>query len=143
MSTVVDTRPSPGVPRPYEFPSVGRVRLPNGVELRTADLPGRPLVSAALILRHGAVDEPADRAGATILAGRSLTEGTERYDAIELVEASERLGATLHAEASWDATSVSVDVSAERLEAALELLAEIAHRPTFPRARWSGSATSA
>ena len=132
MSTVVDSRPSPGVPRPYEFPSVGRVRLPNGVELRTADLPGRPLVSAAMILRYGAVDEPADRAGATILAGRSLTEGTERYDAIELVEASERLGATLHAEASWDATSVSVDVPAERLEAALELLAEIAHRPTFP-----------
>src|SRR5439155_10639057 len=46
--------------------------------------------------------------------------------------ASERLGASLHADASWDATSVSADVPGERLAPALELLAEMAHRPTFP-----------
>ena len=34
MGTVVDTRPTPGIPRPYEFPRVGRVVLPNGVVLR-------------------------------------------------------------------------------------------------------------
>jgi zinc protease len=130
--TVVDTRPGAGTPRPYEFPPVGRMRLGNGVTLRIADLPGRPLVSAALLVRRGAVDEPAELGGATILAARALTEGTERYDAVELVEASERLGASLHAEASWDAMSAAVDVPAERLEAALELLAEVIHRPTFP-----------
>ena len=130
--SVVDTRPPAGTPRPYEFPYVSRVRLPNGVELRIADLPGRPLVSAALIVRQGAVDEPPELGGATILAARALTEGTQRFDAIELVEASERLGASLHAEASWDALSASVDVPAERLGQALELLAEVVHRPTFP-----------
>jgi zinc protease len=132
VSVVVDTRPGAGTPRPYEFPFVSRTRLPNGVELRIADLPGRPLVSAALLVRRGAVDEPAEYGGATILAARALTEGTERYDAIELTEAAERLGASLHAEASWDAMSAAVDVPAERLEAALELLAEVVHRPTFP-----------
>jgi zinc protease len=132
LNVVVDERPGAGTPRPYEFPFVSRTRLPNGVELRIADLPGRPLVSAALIARSGAVEEPPERGGATILAARALTEGTERYDAIELVEAAERLGASLHAEASWDAISASVDVPAERLEAALELLAEVVHRPTFP-----------
>ena len=49
-------------------------------------------------------------AGATVLAARALTEGTERYDAIALVEASERLGASLHADAGWDAVTVGVDV---------------------------------
>jgi zinc protease len=49
-----------------------------------------------------------------------------------LIEASERLGATLHVDASWDAFAVSVDVAASRLGAALELLAELAQRPTFP-----------
>ena len=88
LNVVVDQRPGAGTPRPYEFPSVSRTRLPNGVELRIADLPGRPLVSTALIARSGAVEEPADRGGATILAARALTEGTERYDAIELVEAA-------------------------------------------------------
>ena len=84
------------------------------------------------MLRNGASDEPPAHAGATVLAARALSEGTERFDAIALVEASERLGASLHADAGWDAMSVSVDVPAARLEPALELLAEMALHPTFP-----------
>jgi zinc protease len=129
---VVDTRPTPGQPRHYEFPSFERTRLPNGLTVIVANLPGRPLVSASLVMRSGAGDEPDLWAGATILAARALSEGTEKYDAIALIEATERLGAGLHAEASWDATSASIDVPSERLEAALELLAEMVHNPTFP-----------
>jgi zinc protease len=66
------------------------------------------------------------------MAARAMTEGTERYPGVELIEAAERLGATLHVDASWDAFTVSVDVAASRLRAALELLAELAQRPTFP-----------
>ena len=131
---VVAERPTPGTPRPYEFPAVERSRLANGLSLVLADLPGRPLVSASLVLRNGAVDEPDGDGGATVLAARALTEGTEVHDAIELVEAAERLGASIHAEAGWDAMSVGVDVPAARLEPALELLAEVALQPTFPEA---------
>jgi len=131
-STVIDIRPTPGTPRPYAFPAFDRITLGNGLTVVTAHLAGRPLVGAALIMRNGAVDEPPEWAGATILAARALAEGTDRYTAIELVEATERLGAAIHAEASWDATSASVDVPAARLEPALELLAEVVHRPTFP-----------
>ncbi len=131
---VVAERPTPGTPRPYEFPTVERSRLANGLSLIVADLPGRPLVSATLVLRNGAVDEPDSDAGATVLAARALTEGTEERDAIALIEASERLGASLHAEAGWDAMTIGIDVPAARLEAAMELLAEVALRPTFPEA---------
>jgi len=61
-----------------------------------------------------------------------MTEGTERYPGVELIEAAERLGSTLHAEASWDAFAASVEVAASRLRAALELLDELVERPTFP-----------
>ncbi len=125
-------RPVPGTPRPYEFPGFERGRLSNGIEVRTVHLPGRPLVSAALVLRTGAGDEPAEEAGATVLAARALPEGTERYDAVALVEATERLGAELHADAGWDSTAVGVDVPVARLAQALELLAEVVERPTFP-----------
>jgi zinc protease len=134
VTEVVATRPVPGTPRPYEFPPFRRDRLSNGLRLITVHLPGRPLVTATLLLPNGAADEPADQAGATVLAARALSEGTERYDAIALIEASERLGATLHAEAGWDATSAGVDVPAARLEPALDLLAEMVARPTFPEA---------
>jgi predicted Zn-dependent peptidase len=96
------------------------------------DLPGRPLVSASLLIPVGAAEEREDEAGLTVLMARALSEGTEQYDAIGLVEAGERLGASLHAEAGWDAMSVSVDVPAARLAPALDLVLEMAARPTFP-----------
>jgi zinc protease len=129
---VIATRPEPGAPRAYEFPAVAVDQLSNGLRILIADLPGRPLVSASVVIRGGASLEPAADAGSTVLAARALSEGTERYDAIELVEATERLGASLHADSGWDALSVSVDVPADRLAAALELVAEVLLRPTFP-----------
>jgi zinc protease len=129
---VVAERPTPGHPRPYAFPDFVRDRLPNGLTVITVPIHGRPLIAATLVLRNGAVDEPAEAAGSTVLAARALPEGTEHYDAIALVEASERLGASLHAETSWDSMSAGVEVPGERLEAAVDLLAEMVGRPTFP-----------
>ena len=132
LEAALATRPVPGTPRPFRFPAFERGRLSGGLPVVAVHLPGRPLVTASLILPNGAADEPAADGGATVLAARALTEGTERLDAVALVEATERLGASLRAEASWDATVVGVDVPAERLGPALELLAEVVRRPTFP-----------
>ena len=129
---VVAERPQPGAPRPYDFPTVTGGRLSNGLSVLIADLPGRPLISASIVVTGGAVEEPPGVAGATVLAARALTEGTERYEAIALVEAGERLGASLHADAGWDALTVGVDVPAARLEPALDLVAEVLLHPTFP-----------
>jgi zinc protease len=129
---VIAERPTPGTPRPYDFPNVTSTRLDNGLTILVSDLSGRPLTSATIVLPIGAGDEPPDEGGAAVLAARALTEGTERYDAVGLTEASERLGASIHADSGWDATSISVDVPTTRLAPALELLAEVLLRPTFP-----------
>ena len=132
LQDILAARPSPGQPRAYNFPPFERTVLPSGLQVLAVHVPGRPLVSANLVFRTGAADEPADLAGATVLAARAMTEGTERYPGLELIEAAERLGATLHADASWDAFAASVEVAASRLRAALELLDELVERPTFP-----------
>lgn len=129
---VVAERPVPGRPRPYEFPAAERTTLANGLRVAVVRMPGRGLVAASLLVRRGAGDEPAGEAGAAVLAARALTEGTEVRDAVALVEASERLGASLSAEAGWDATQVGLDVPASRLAPALGLLAEVLRRPAFP-----------
>jgi zinc protease len=131
---VVAQRPTHGEPRPYHFPRFERGELANGLDLITVHLPGRALVTASLVLPSGSVDEPEAQAGATSLMARALTEGTKRHDAIGLTEASERLGASLHAESGWDGLSISIDVPAERLGEALALAAEVASEPTFPAA---------
>jgi zinc protease len=131
---VVAERPGPGAPRPYHFPRFVRSELPNGLKVVAVHLPGRGLVSATLVSPGGAAEEPDELGGATVLMARALSEGTARHDAVGLVEAGERLGASLHAEAGWDAWTVSVDVPGERLAPALELLAEMAAEPSFPPA---------
>jgi zinc protease len=133
-ATVVADRPTPGVPRPYHFPAFDRARLDNGLGVIAVDLPGRELVSASLVLPSGAADERESEGGLTILMARALSEGTRRRSAIELVEAGERLGASLHAEAGWDAISAGVDVPVGRLASALDLVAELVAEPTFPAA---------
>lgn len=129
---VVAERPLPGTPRPYAFPEISTTRLDNGLTVLVADLPGRPLISVAVMVPVGASDEPAAQAGAAVLAARAMTEGTDRRDAVALTEALERLGASLHAEAGWDATSISLDVPAARLAPAMALLAEVLLHPSFP-----------
>jgi predicted Zn-dependent peptidase len=132
LEAALGTRPVPGTPRPFTFPAVEQGRLSGGLPVRFIHLPGRPLVTASLTLPMGAVDEPAAVGGVAVLAARSLTEGTRRRDALALVEAAERLGASLRAETGWDATVVGVEVPAERLAPALELLAEVVREPAFP-----------
>ena len=72
---VVAERPVPGPPRSYEFPAVAMDRLSNGLTVLIADLPGRPLVSATVVVRGGAALEPAADAGSTVLAARPSPRG--------------------------------------------------------------------
>lgn len=133
---VLDRRPGPGVPRPYDFPSFERSRLGNGLTILAVHVPGRPLFQAQLVVHGdnggGAVGEDPTQAGVTVLAARAMSEGTEQRDAIALVEAAERLGASLAAAANWDDLTVRVEVPRGRLREAMALQAEMALRPSFP-----------
>ena len=134
LEETLAARPTPGQPRGYTFPPFERVAMPSGLQVLTVHVPGRPLISANLVIRYGASDEPADLAGATALAARAMTEGTARYPGVEVVEAAERLGTTISVDAGWDSFMVGVEVTAARLRAALELLDEVLRRPAFPAA---------
>jgi zinc protease len=130
--SVLETRPQPGPPREYHFPRFERSRLANGLTVISAHVPGRALLAAQLIFPGGAWTEPADRGGVTLLTARAMPEGTRRRDAIEFVEAAERLGAEIHADASWEALSAALEVPRSRFGAALALLAEMCFEPAFP-----------
>jgi zinc protease len=134
--SVLEQRPGPGRPRDYDFPDFERSRLPNGLTLIRAHVPGRPLLQAQLLVRGdaggGATTEEPAQAGVTVLAARAMSEGTARRDAVAFVEAAERLGASLGASAGWDSLVVQVEVPRARLRPAMELLAEMTLTPSFP-----------
>ncbi|MEA2623713.1 MAG: zinc protease [Chloroflexota bacterium] len=134
--SVLDRRPSAAAPREYHFPRFERQTLDNGMTVVTAHVPGRPLLTAQLIVRGdaggGVTSEPAELGGITVLMARAMSEGTRRRNAVELIEAAERLGAELSADAGWDSIAAGIEVARSRLEPALALLAELALEPSFP-----------
>jgi zinc protease len=80
----------------------------------------------------GGSAESAELSGVTALTGRALTEGTARRDALAFIEASELLGAEIHADASWEALTATMEVPRSRFAPALALLAEMVLEPAFP-----------
>ncbi len=130
--SILDTRPTPGTPREYHFPAFERARLGNGLTVVYAHVPGRALLGAALIMPGGGWTEQADQAGITVLTARAMPEGTQRLDANEFIEASERLGAEIHADSSWEALTATMEVPRSRFGAALALMAEMVFEPAFP-----------
>jgi zinc protease len=84
------------------------------------------------MLPGGGWTEPAEQGGITVLTSRAMPEGTLRRDADEFIEASERLGAEIHAEATWEALTAAMEVPRSHFGAALELLSEMVFEPAFP-----------
>jgi zinc protease len=128
MSSLVAQRPGPGQPRPYRFPDVLR-RTVAGGDVVAAHLPGQPLAVAALLLDAGAGREPAGREGVASVLADALEEGTLARDSAAFALALEGLGADLSIVVDWDALRPGVVAPADRLPAAVELLAEAVRTP--------------
>jgi zinc protease len=126
--TLVATRPDPGIPRPYSFPSITRVTAGGGL-IVAAHLPGQILATASLLLDAGAERETAGREGTGTVLAKALEEGTASRDSAAFALALEGLGAELSTSVDWDAFRAGVSVPVDLLPAAVDLLAEAARTP--------------
>lgn len=127
-----DRRPPPGPERTYDFPAFVRERIANGMELIIARMDRLPLVTIRVLIDAGAEHEPLNLAGVAHLTASGLAEGTVRMDGAQLAVAFERLGSSLSSIATWDSVQAGTTVLAERLDEALDLLADVVRTPAFP-----------
>lgn len=125
-------RPESGPLRDFDFPTVDRRALPNGLDLRVVRLARLPVVSVRLFLRGGESALAAERAGVAVLTGDALEGGTKKRSGSELAEALERIGARLNVGAGWEGTNISLSCLADRLPDAFDILAEAVLEPAFP-----------
>lgn len=130
MMTVM--RPQPGPVRPYEFPAFTRRTLSNGMQFVFARVSRLPLATVLLVTDAGAMCDPSEREGVAVLTARLLLEGTGSSDGSAVMERFERLGASIDADADWDAAVVRMTLLSERLREALPLFAELVSFPSFP-----------
>jgi|GEM_PF-58404 len=125
--------PPPPLPeRPIAFPPFTETTLPNGLSVIVVEKSDAPVTTARLYVRTGSAADPVSKVGLADLVARTLTQGTQRRNARQIAETIERVGGNLDASASLDYLTVSANVLAEHLPLAMDLLADVVRRPTFP-----------
>lgn len=124
--------PEPAVLQPFVFPQVRRTSLDNGVKVLSAKHGRLPIVTVQVVVDAGAALEDPKHGGLAYLTAAALDAGTATRTADELAWAFEHLGGELTAQATWDGVLIQVTAPTSRLEAALELVADVVRNPRFP-----------
>ena len=105
---------------------------PGGVPVLLRQKPDSPLAHIGVFLIGGACEEPQDMAGLTLLMGRTAARGTTRRNALRISEETELIGGSIAASVGGDSFGWTISVPAIHVDAAIELLADVALRPSFP-----------
>ncbi len=125
--------PAFGAEQRFIPPSINTARLANGLEVFVVERHDLPKMAVSLAVRSGSVSDRAGRAGTAHLIAATIDRGTARRSALEIEEGLGKLGTSLSAAAGREFSVVSVDVLSEHLDAAAEILADVALHPRFPK----------
>ena len=121
--------PTPGPDPAFRLPVVRRRRLPSGLEIRTVEHRGVPVVSFLLLLSSGAAADPAPQPGLAALTADMLDEGSGTLSALDVEDALSSMGAQFETEVGLDATVLSLLTLPRFSGQALGLLADMVVRP--------------
>lgn len=124
--------PPPLALRPLNIAVPFETTLANGLRVVIVEDARLPLVSYRLALRFGDAHDPQGLPGMADVLTTMLTEGTESRTSREIADEVASLGATLSAGAGSDHSTVAASALASFGDRVLELLADVALRPSFP-----------
>ncbi len=125
--------PAAGPAPDVRFPSLQKQRLTNGLQVVLAERHAVPLVQFSLLVNAGFAADPPDLPGTARLTMAAIDEGTRGRSALQISEELELLGAELSAAASLDVSLVSLSALKSKLEASLQVYADVILHPAFPQ----------
>lgn len=147
LSTADEKSPSPAKTNMFFFirraspsggasPSVDitieRTELGNGVVLLGHQTDASPLVALRASMLAGSVYETDELAGLSSMTGALLIRGTETRSVEQLNEETDNLGMALNVEAGRWTVQLSVRALSEDFARAVDILADVLRRPSFP-----------
>jgi zinc protease len=119
-----------------------RERLPNGLTVLVRENTATPVVAASLFVRVGARWETDDQAGISHLLQQVLLKGTTARSALDIAETAEGLGGGISASADLDFSELRATALGRHWRKMLELMSDVALRPTLPAAEIDGERRS-
>jgi zinc protease len=115
----------------FRLPAHERIVLANGMTLVIVPRRDVPLVAFQMVIRGGALGDPADRAGCASLTAGLLDKGAGERDAAAFAESVEGAGGSFAATAGPECISINGQFLAQDQARMLELLADALLAPRF------------
>ncbi len=109
-----------------------RLVLEDGLVLLHNRAPSNPSVVVRALVRAGASRETPEQHGIASLTGRMLRQGTQNISKSDLAEELDGMGAGLSVDVGYMLTVGSIKCLSADFQRAVEILAEVLLRPTFP-----------
>jgi zinc protease len=116
----------------YVVPKALERQLKNQMKILILEDHRLPLVHYRFMVRAGAADEPAEKAGVANLTMQTLRQGAGSLDAKAISERLDGLGADYGATATRDYSAITAQFLARDWLTGLDLLASLVQQPTFP-----------
>jgi zinc protease len=124
--------PLPGPTSALKLPVPDVFKLSNGLTVYYRYRAGLPVAAANLVFNTGSGANPVDKPGLASFTANMLQQGTETRNAMQIADEAALLGTALSSSATMDASSVGISSLSKNFAGALDLMADIVLRPTFP-----------
>jgi zinc protease len=124
-------QPSAGATSALSLPVPRSFKLPNGLTVMFAEQHNLPVVSANLVVLSGSERNPADRPGLASFTADMLDEGTNKRSTLQIADDVAQIGAVLQTGSTSDQSTVSTRVLKKNVDAAFDLMADVALNPSF------------
>lgn len=122
--------PAPAAPREVKIPAIQNSELPNGLKIAVVERRVLPLVTVSLLLKNAGANSE-EKNGLANAAASLLTKGTKTRNATQIAEEIEFLGGSLNAGAGWNSSGVTLNITADKLDAAMAIMSDVVLNPTF------------
>lgn len=115
-----------------KLPPYEKTTLKNGLTVVIMSTDRLPLVDFRLVVRGGAVNDPAGKDGLASLTADLMTQGAGERNAQQIAEDMAFVGGDLSASANSEQLVVTCEVLTKDFEHGLAMFSDVIARPTFP-----------
>ena len=129
MQTDRKNRPAISGEINFILPTVQTYQLSNGLKIYFSEKNDLPLIRINFLVNNGSRFDPDNLKGLTNLLAMCIDEGAGKYDALQLADEFEMLGAQFSVSSDPDLSVLSLQVLRENFIPALKLLASVITEP--------------
>lgn len=131
----LNQKPEPLSEFEFQFPKYKVERLKNSLKVFLIEDKEQPTIAFRVLIKGGSsVDS--DKSGIADLTSGLLTKGTKNYNAEQIANALDGVGASISASANADFISIYAQSLKKHKELLLNMLKEVILNPTFPKSEF-------